>query len=102
MEDLRRESAGYRDKLRTAEARVDELSKALFTARVESTGQLADATDLEYNPDLLDDAEGLSAAVESLVTTKPHLKARRVSGDAGQGVKGEEKPLPTFSSLFAQ
>lgn len=102
VEKLRREAAGYRDRAKTAEARTEELSRALFTARVAATGKLADPTDLEFNGDLLDDTEALTEAVDSLVTAKPHLKARRVAGDAGQGVKGEDRGLPTFSSLFQQ
>jgi hypothetical protein len=43
VEKIRKESAGYRDRAKTADARVDELTRALFTARVAATGKLADA-----------------------------------------------------------
>ncbi|GAS88897.1 hypothetical protein [Mycolicibacterium brisbanense] len=88
VEDLRRENAGYRDRAKTAEARTEELARALFTARVAATGKLADATDLEYVAELLDDAEGLASAIESLTDAKPHLKARKLSGSIGQGLAG--------------
>ncbi|MDA2893059.1 hypothetical protein PDG61_19210 [Mycolicibacterium sp. BiH015] len=102
VEKLRRESAGYRERAKTAEARAEELARQLFTARVAATGKLADPTDLPYTAELLDDDDALSAAVDSLTAAKPHLKARRVAGDAGQGVRGEDRGLPTFSSLFQQ
>lgn len=102
VEKLRREAAGYRDRAKTAEAHAEELSRALFTARVAATGKLADPTDLPYTAELLDDTDALTSAVDALIAAKPHLKARRVSGDAGQGVRGHDQPLPTFSSLFSQ
>jgi hypothetical protein len=86
---LRDENAKARNRIRDAESRVDELSRALFQARVAATGLLADATDLEYSADLLDDSEGLAGAINSLIGSKPHLKARKVSGDAGLGNRGD-------------
>ncbi|BBY82020.1 hypothetical protein H7I53_10330 [Mycolicibacterium pulveris] len=99
VEKLRKESAGYRDRAKSAETRVDELSRQLFTAKVAATGKLADATDLEYNPELLDDDDALSAAIDALTESKPHLKARKVTGDVGQGDRG--KPEEAFSLLKA-
>lgn len=99
VEKLRKESAGYRDRAKSAEARVDELSRQLFTAKVMASGKLADATDLEYNPELLDDDDALSAAIDALTESKPHLKARKVAGDVGQGDRG--KPEEPFSLLKA-
>lgn len=85
VEKLRRESAGYRDRAKDR----DVLAGALWQARVEATGRLADPTDLP----LPDDAEDLSpeavtAAVDDLLARKPHLAARKVSGDVGQGSRG--------------
>lgn len=97
VEKIRRESAGYRDRAKTAEARVDELSRALFTARVAATGKLADPTDLAFDAEALDDADKLAAAVDALTEAKPHLKSRRPVGDVGQGVKGDT--APAFSLL---
>jgi hypothetical protein len=89
VEKLRKESAGYRDRAKTAEARADELARRLHTALVSATGKLADATDLEFNADHLDDATALAEAIDALIAGKPHLKARRLSGDVGQGIKGD-------------
>ncbi|WP_460359526.1 hypothetical protein [Mycobacterium sp. ZZG] len=71
VEGLRKESAGYRDRAKTAETRVDELSRALFLAKVAATGKLSDPTDLEYNADLLDDPEALDIAIDVLTESKP-------------------------------
>lgn len=47
---LREEGAGYRVKAKVA----DELGARLATAYAAATGKLADATDLPYDPELLD------------------------------------------------
>jgi hypothetical protein len=44
---------------------------------------LADLTDLAYDPALLDDQDALGAALDGLVTRKPHLESRRPVGDVG-------------------
>jgi hypothetical protein len=87
---LRDENAKARTRAREAEARAEELARALFTARVQATGKLADATDLDFNAELLDDTAGLSAAIDALTESKPHLKARRPSGSIGQGINGAD------------
>jgi hypothetical protein len=99
VERIRNESRGYRDRVNTAEARVDELSRALFTARAGATGTLADPSDLEYNAELLEDAGALAEAIETLTTAKPHLRARKLGGNVGQGVTGDQA-APT--SLLAK
>lgn len=99
VEKLRKESAGYRDRAKSAESRIDELARQLFTAKVMASGKLADATDLEYNAELLDDDDALAAAIDALTESKPHLKARKVTGDVGQGDRG--KPEEAFSLLKA-
>ena len=81
VEKLRRESAGYRDKAK----RADELGERLQVALVEATGRLADATDLPYAPEYLDDPAALTEALEALLKAKPHLASRRPVGDVGQG-----------------
>ncbi|MEE3066617.1 MAG: hypothetical protein VYA67_22190 [Actinomycetota bacterium] len=48
-------------------------------------GRLQDATDLEYHAEFLDDSQKLNEAITDLVERKPHLKARKVAGDVGQG-----------------
>ncbi|OBB57957.1 hypothetical protein A5757_19265 [Mycobacterium sp. 852013-51886_SCH5428379] len=102
VETLRRESAGHRDKARTAEARADELARALFTARVAALGMVENPAEIAYDADLLDDADALSAAIEAAITERPYIKARRVTGSVGQGAQGGRDTGPRdFSSLFS-
>lgn len=91
VEKLRNESKAYRERAKTAETRTDELARALFTARVSATGKLADASDLPFNGDLLDDDEGLHAAIDELLTKRPHYAARKPTGSVGQGVTGKQE-----------
>ena len=84
VEDLRRENAKYRDRAK----RADDLGERLHIALVTATGRLADPTDLQYDEQHLDDEDALSAAVDDLLSRKPHLASRRPSGDVGQGATG--------------
>jgi hypothetical protein len=81
VEDLRRENATYR----TRAQRADALAARLHTALVAATGRLADPSDLAFEESHLDDAEALTAAIDDLLTRKPHLGSRRPAGDVGQG-----------------
>ena len=100
LEKVRSEARNLRERAKIAEIRAEELARALFTARVNATGKLSDATDLEYNAEILDDTEGIAAAIDALIESKPHLKARKVSGDVGQGERSTPAKLKDFSSLF--
>jgi len=51
---------------------------------VAATGRLADPSDLPFDAAHLDDEAALTAAIEDLLTRKPHLTARRPVGDIGQ------------------
>ncbi len=67
-----------------------------MTATAAATGKLADATDLPFSDDLLDedglvDSEKVQDAVEDLLARKPHLAARRPRGDVGQGARPERQ-----------
>ncbi len=90
VQKLRVEAAGHRVKAK----RADALAARLVTAQAALTGKLADPTDLPFTEDLFDD-DGLvddtkvQAAVEDLIKRKPHLAARRPSGDVGQGARPE-------------
>lgn len=97
VEKLRTESKGHRDRATTAETRAAELETQLHTALVTATGRLHDATDLPFNAEHLTSPEALSGAITALLESKPHLKARNVSGDVGQGRRGDS-PEP-FSLL---
>ena len=81
VEKLRQENGKYRQRAQ----RADDLAHRLHTALVEQTGKLADASDLPFDEKHLDDADSLTAAIDELLTAKPHLAARRVAGDIGQG-----------------
>ncbi|AFJ35474.1 MULTISPECIES: hypothetical protein [Mycobacterium] len=97
---VRREAKNLRDRAKTAEARVDELSRELFALKVSALDKLADATDLAYDPDLLDD-DKLAEAVDALVAAKPHMaKPRKPNGSVGQGQRGNSFGPMDFSSLL--
>ena len=95
VEKLRKESANYRDKAK----RAQELEQRLHNALVAKDGRLADPADLEFNPDHLDNPEALSNAIANLVAKKPGLRAQRLSGDVGAGVR--EKPKPPTTDLLS-
>lgn len=82
VERLRRESAEHR----TRAADRDDLAHRLHGALVAGTGRLADPTDLPFDDAHLTDEASLSVAIDDLLGRKPHLAARRVVGDVGQGV----------------
>ena len=84
VEKLRRENATYREKARTAE----HYAARLHTALVDATGKLADPTDLPFDAEHLDDPEALTAAIDELLSKKPHLASRKPFGDVGQGNRG--------------
>ena len=91
VEKLRKESAGYRERARQVdevEQRADGLARRLHAALVAADGRLADPTDLQFDPAHLDSEDSLKSAIADLVTAKPHLKARRVTGDIGAGARG--------------
>lgn len=81
VEQLRRENAEQRAKAK----RADDLARQLFAARVTATGRLADPADLPFDDALLDDADGLTTAIDALLADKPHYAARRPFGEIGQG-----------------
>ena len=95
VEKLRKESANYRDKAK----RAQELEQRLHDALVAKDGRLADPADLEFNPEHLDNPEALSNAISNLVAKKPGLRAQRLSGDVGAGVR--EKPKPPTTDLLS-
>lgn len=97
---VRREAKNLRDRAKTAEARVDELSRELFALKVSALDKLADATDLAYDPELLDD-DKLTEAVDVLLAAKPHMaKPRKPNGSVGQGQRGNDIGPMDFSSLL--
>lgn len=85
VKDLRKENARYRERAQQS----DQLAQRLHVALVDQLGKLADPTDLEYAEEHLEDPQALAAAVDDLLERKPHLRARRVGGDIGQGSRGK-------------
>lgn len=97
VENLRRESAGYRDRARDR----DVLAERLHAALVAATGRLADPTDLPFDDaHLADDGEALAAALDELLARKPHLASRRPSGDIGQGAGGGQDSAVDLAGIL--
>ena len=92
---LRDESAKHR----TRAQRADDLATRLHTALVAATGRLADPSDLPFEESHVDDAEGLTTAIDELLTRKPHLASRRPSGDVGQGASGGSETVDLAGML---
>lgn len=90
VQKLRDENARYRQRA----GRADELAHSLHRVLVEQTGRLADPSDLEFNEDHLDDPEALTAAIDELLSNKPHLATRIARGDIDQGATPSD---PEFS-----
>ncbi|OCH82293.1 hypothetical protein [Gordonia sp. UCD-TK1] len=80
VEQLRQENGKYRQRAQ----RADELANRLHRALVEQTGRLQDPSDLPFDETHLE-GDNLTAAIDELLAKKPHLAARRVAGDVGQG-----------------
>lgn len=81
VQQLRQEAADARVRVKDR----DDLAARLHTALTSATGRLADPDDLPFDEAHLTDEAALSTAIDALLTRKPHLAARRVSGDVGQG-----------------
>lgn len=73
-------------------AATEKLQRRLLTALVTADGRLQDPTDFPFDPEFLDDEDGLTKAIDNLIETKPHLKKRRVGGDIGAGNRGDSAP----------
>jgi hypothetical protein len=101
VRELREENA----KSRTKAKRADDLAARLVSSMAAGTGRLADPSDLPYADDLLDedgypDEAKVLAAVDELLTRKPHLASTRVAGDVGQGARGEAEPMVSLADLL--
>lgn len=97
VQKLRDENARYRQRAQ----RSDELAHRLHRALVAADGRLADPTDLEFDDGHLEDSEVLTAAVDELLRTKPHLAARKPAGDIGQGASGGNSTVDLAGLLRA-
>ena len=90
VEALRTENGTYRNRAKDAEAKADELAKALWTERVRALGVLADPADLPYDPEALDDLDLIRSQADELLGAKPHLRTRQITERVGQGERGAE------------
>lgn len=98
--NLRERAQAAEVRAETAEQNLDAALRELWTHKVNATGKLADADDLAFDAELLADDEKLHAAIDELVERKPHLKARNVSGNVGQGLKGkQDEPFSLMATL---
>ena len=95
VEKLRRENAAARTKAKDR----DTLAQRLHRVLVEQTGRLADATDLPFDEAHLADPEALTAAIDELLTRKPHLAARTFHGNIGQGATTEPASIDLAAIL---
>ncbi len=98
VQNLRDESARYRQRARQA----DEMATRLHLELVRATGRLADPTDLPFEERHLEDVDILDAAIDGLLARKPHLASRRPSGDIGQGATAEPATVDLAGLLRAR
>lgn len=100
LRKLRSEGKNLRERMKAAEHRADELARALFSARVAATGLVENPAEIAFDADVLDDTEALAEVIDAAIVARPYIKARKVSGDAGQGQRGNPAGPQDFSSLF--
>ena len=100
VEKLRKESAGYRDRAKTAESRVKDLVSRLHHALVENDGRLADPNDLEMKDEYFENTQALTDEITELLERKPGLRSRKIMGDAGQGKRGDSANVPNLIDLI--
>lgn len=102
VEELRTENRERRMAAEDATGRADALAARLHTALVAATGRLADPSDLPFDAAHLDDEAALATAIDELLDRKPHLAARRVAGDVGQGARGGGEPVDLIGLMRAR
>ncbi len=98
VEELRRENARYR----TRAGQVDAMSQRLHLELVRATNRLADPSDLSFHENHLEDVSILDAAIDDLLSRKPHLASRRPTGDIGQGATSEAASVDLAGILRAR
>lgn len=75
------------------------LATRLHAELVRATGRLADPNDLPFDTAHLESADALNAAIDDLLSRKPHFATRVPQGHVGQGVKDQVPPLSLVSHL---
>ena len=94
VKKLRNENANYRKRAENAEQleqQLNDLSTRLQKELVKRDGRLANADDLPFNPEFLENEAALTTAITELIKTRPGLKSRIASGDIGNGSRGSAK-----------
>ncbi|MEH3135292.1 MAG: hypothetical protein PGN30_09860 [Mycolicibacterium neoaurum] len=100
VETLRKESAGYRERAKLADERAEALGRRLHRELVAAAARLENPDDLPFDAGHLDDTTALTAALDALLTDRPYLAKRTVSGDAGQGERGNaDAPFSLLDAL---
>lgn len=99
VEELRRESAGHRDRAKQAEERADALAKRLHSELVRATGRLENPADLQFDADHLEQPEKLTEAIDALLTDRPYFAKRKIAGDIGQGNRGKAETVSLLGLL---
>lgn len=82
--ELRNEAAEHRRHATEQADRAESLARALWAERVAGLHLLADPADLPYDSDKLTDPAAIRAAAEQLLTERPHLRTRKITGPAWQ------------------
>lgn len=95
VEELRRESQGYRERAKKGETALSRLTDSVMR---EATNKiLIDPSDLEYDEETMSDEDGfpdpekIKDAATKLIEKKPHLAYRRPKGDIGQGHRSKDE-----------
>jgi hypothetical protein len=77
------------------------LAERLHVVLTAATGRLADPTDLPFDDAHLDD-DAMKAALDDLLTRKPHLGNRKPRGDIGQGATSSGTPAVDLGGLLVR
>ena len=94
VKKLRNENANYRkraENVEQLEQKLNDLSTRLHKELVKRDGRLANADDLPFNPEFLENETALTEAITELIKTRPGLKSRIAAGDIGNGSRGSAK-----------
>ena len=97
---LRQEAADNRVKAK----RADDLARQVVRAMARADGRLIDADDLAFDVAFIDDdgmvaSDRVVAAIDKLVERKPHLAARRPTGQMAQGARPEPERVSLLGLL---
>lgn len=72
----------------------------LFTALVTLDGRISNPADIPFNAELLTDESALTETITRAIEANPRLSRNFVSGDVGQGPRGNSVNEPDLISLM--